>query len=718
MAQDPLHLLCIEPRFPGRLGPVADWLVRRRGYRCQFYHSAAEAPERWPESVGRGLELIQFNVGGAAREASVPWTRLLERGLCYAYGCWEVLEARRPRPVDLVLGHSSGLGSSLFVPVLWPGVPIVNLFGYFFHAHAHDLAGEAGADMPAAYFHWRRAANAMDLLDLENGVTPWTLTRWQRGLYPAEYRDDFLVLFDGVDTRRFARPERAARRVAGRPISPQARVVSCVALALDRLRGLDRFMELANRLQRTCADVLCIVVGGSLVQRGLDVQFYGQDYRAHVLARNPPHDPERLWFLDTVPQAVVAELLGATDLHVYPGRPYPVSRSLLEAMSAGAVVLAADTEPVREFITDGRTGLLVPADDPDAWERQARAVLDDPAGHLPLGTAAAALVREHYTQDVTLPVLAEHFSRLVERGPGLFLPELLDCPMVNYCEYYFTPSRRDLTYRIDLPPAEPAPFYPRCINAATLINLVAYDAGYAPTEWQRQSFPERFRHKIEVHFDGIDTDLYRPRRVPRVVAGHSLSPDTRVVTFVARGLESMRGFDLFMRFAQRIGRARSDVLFVVVGREESYYSWDLLHTGQPSFKQWVLSQGDYDLSRFVFLHHLEPEQLSELLCLSDLHLYLTVPFVLSWSLMDALACGCVVLASDVPPVREVIEPDRTGLIRPLFDTEELVEAALRVLDDPAGFAPLGRAARALMEEKYSLDVAVPELKDYFERCCS
>jgi glycosyltransferase involved in cell wall biosynthesis len=300
-------------------------------------------------------------------------------------------------------------------------------------------------------------------------------------------------------------------------------------------------------------------------------------------------------------------------------------------------------------------------------------------------------------------------------GPGLFLPEVLDCPMVNYCEYYFAPSRRDLTYRIDLPPAEPAPFYPRCINAATLINLVAYDAGYAPTEWQRQSFPARFRHKIEVYFDGIDTELYRPRGVPRVVAGQSLAPQTRVVTFVARGLESMRGFDLFMRVAQRIGRARSDVIFVVVGQDESYYSWDRLHTGQPSFKQWVLSQGDYDLSHFVFIRHLEPVYLSELLCLSDLHLYLTVPFVLSWSLMDALACGRVVLASDVPPVREVIEPNRTGLIKPLFDMEGLAETALRVLDDPAAFAPLGRAARALMEEKYSLDVAVPELKDYFER---
>jgi glycosyltransferase involved in cell wall biosynthesis len=305
-------------------------------------------------------------------------------------------------------------------------------------------------------------------------------------------------------------------------------------------------------------------------------------------------------------------------------------------------------------------------------------------------------------------------------GPALFLPELFACPVVQYCEYYFAPRGRDLTYRIDLPPSEAAPFYPRCINAATLVSLAACTGGYAPTHWQRRTFPERFQHKIEVHFDGVDTELYRPGRLPRaeasrLLAGRSLAPGDRLVTFVARGLESMRGFDLFLRVARRIARARPDVLFVVVGQEESFYSWDLLHTGLPSFKQWALGQDDYDLSRFVFLPHLEPERLADLLGLSDLHLYLTVPFVVSWSLLDALACGCVVLASDVEPVREVIEPGRTGLLEPLFDTARLTETALRILDDPAAFRPLGRAGRALLEERYSLDVAVPGLKDYFER---
>lgn len=304
-------------------------------------------------------------------------------------------------------------------------------------------------------------------------------------------------------------------------------------------------------------------------------------------------------------------------------------------------------------------------------------------------------------------------------GPALFLPDLLHCRIVNYCEYYFAPRHCDISFRIDLPAVEPAQFYPRCINAGTLVSLIDCAGAYSPTEWQRRSFPERFWPKIEVHFDGIDTQLYRPQRVPRDRAeqllGRSVPADTRIVTFAARGFESIRGFDLFMRLADRIARERSDVLFIVIGSDEVYYSWDKLFTGQQSFREWVLSRGSFDLSRFLFTGQLEPEQLADLLCLSDLHVYLTVPFVPSWSLINAMACGCVVLAADVGPVREIIDPGRTGLVAPLFDIEALAETALRVLDDPAAYSPLGRAARALVSERYSLETCIPALADFFER---
>jgi glycosyltransferase involved in cell wall biosynthesis len=305
-------------------------------------------------------------------------------------------------------------------------------------------------------------------------------------------------------------------------------------------------------------------------------------------------------------------------------------------------------------------------------------------------------------------------------APSLFLRDVYACPFVSYFEYYLGTRFRDLTYRVDLPPAEPAPFYPRCVNAATLLAAVDCPAGFTPTHWQRQSFPERFRPRIEVHFDGLDTALYRPGPPPPaalagLLGGRELSADTRLVTYVARGLESMRGFDLFLRLAGRLLRECPDLLFAVVGDEGTYYGWDNLFAGAGGFRRWALERAPCDPSRLLFLGQVEPEALALLLRRSDLHVYLTVPFVLSWSLFDALACGCVVLASDVGPVREVIEPGVTGLVEPLFDVERLSATALRVLRDPAAFRPLGQAARELVERRYSLDVTVPALKDYLER---
>jgi len=416
MAHAPLHLLCVEPRFPGRLGPVADWLVRKRGYRCLFFCNAVDDRDFWPGSVGRGLDVVRFAVGGVAREAAVDWTRLLERGLCYSFGCWEVLTARRPCPVDLVLGRSAGLGSTLFTPVCQPGVLVVNYFDYYLKPHAGDLADEDAPDMPPGYVHWRRSANAVDLLDLENGVVPLTPTAWQRDGYPPEYRGDFLVLFDGVDARRFERPRPRRRVVAGRALPAGTKVLSFVARRTDRLRGFDRFLRLANRLVRAGEDVVAVVVGDPVVANGLDVRFFDLDYRARALAADPPPDPDRIWFLDAVAPPVVAEVLVASDLHVYPSRPYPVSRSLAEAMAAGCVVLAWDTPAVREFLTPDHDGLVVAAGDDDAAERLARAALRDPAAHRPLGESAAARARANYARDVTLSALAAHFDRLREGG--------------------------------------------------------------------------------------------------------------------------------------------------------------------------------------------------------------------------------------------------------------------------------------------------------------
>ena len=418
MPQDPLHLLCIEPRFPGRLGWVADWLVRHRGYRATFFCHSAEPQARWPESTGRGLEVIAYNVGGIAKEGSVPWTRVFERGLCHAFGCWEVLDARRIRPVDAILGRTDGLGSSLFASVSYPHVPVMQWFDYYFPAHLHDLADEATDATPIAFHHWRRATNAIDLIDLENGVYPWTPTAWQKSLYPREYQDDFLVLHDGVDTRLF-RPRSGSTsppvEIAGRPVPNAAKVVSFIARSPDRLRGFDRFIDLVSALQRDDPGLIAIVVGDSEVHHSVDFTFHGRDYASALLAERPSIDPDRLWRLGSASRSQVAQVLARTDLHVVPGRTYPVARSTIEAMASGAPILAVDNEPIREVLENDRTALL---SNPENLLETARRALKDADGLEPLGKAAAEVARARFSRDVTLPRLAEHLQRLVERGVG------------------------------------------------------------------------------------------------------------------------------------------------------------------------------------------------------------------------------------------------------------------------------------------------------------
>ena len=143
------------------------------------------------------------------------------------------------------------------------------------------------------------------------------------------------------------------------------------------------------------------------------------------------------------------------------------------------------------------------------------------------------------------------------------------------------------------------------------------------------------------------------------------------------------------------------------GSDRICYGGDARFTGGKSFKDWVLGRDDYDLSRFVFTGLMPEPDLAQLLAITDLHIYLTVPFVLSWSVFNAIACGAVVLASDTPPVRDAVAHEKTGLLVPFFDVDGFVESAERVLNDPAKYAPLGRAGAAMIREKFSLDASLP-----------
>ena len=301
-------------------------------------------------------------------------------------------------------------------------------------------------------------------------------------------------------------------------------------------------------------------------------------------------------------------------------------------------------------------------------------------------------------------------------GSTLFLRELYDCPIINYFEYFYHPHGGDMDFRPEFPVGEVDTLRGYCKNAMFLLDLENCRAGYSPTRWQRDTLPAAYRDKVEVIFDGVETEVWhRHEGIPREIASRPVDPGTRIVTYVSRGIEAMRGFDIFMKVAKRIYRELPDVLFVVVGDDRVAYGGELRHIKGKSFRDYALKQDDYDLSKFVFTGLVPPTQLARYLSLSDLHIYLTVPFVLSWSLFNALACGCTVVASDTGPVQELIAHEQNGLLADFYDLEGLADLALRVLRDPEGHRTLGRSGAALIDERYALAKTLPRMLDLYGR---
>ncbi len=299
----------------------------------------------------------------------------------------------------------------------------------------------------------------------------------------------------------------------------------------------------------------------------------------------------------------------------------------------------------------------------------------------------------------------------------LYLRELYNCPTVNYFEFYYYAHGYDLDYRPEDNPPELKFLRARTRNANLLLDLDNCDAGYSPTLFQRNLLPENYHSKVRVLFDGLDTNLWKPSPVKHRQIGDRTIPDSmRIITYVSRGLESMRGFDIFMKVAKKIYQARDDVVFVVVGSEKCFYGSDEEITGgKMSLKNWLLTKEEYDLSRFLFIEYLKPPDLAQLFSMSDLHIYLTVPFVLSWSMLDALACGAVVLGSATPPVQEVIEEGKNGLLAGFFDVDGMADKALKVMENPSDYKELGKAGLEMIKEKYSLEVCLPQHMQFYEK---
>jgi len=302
-------------------------------------------------------------------------------------------------------------------------------------------------------------------------------------------------------------------------------------------------------------------------------------------------------------------------------------------------------------------------------------------------------------------------------GTMLYLRTLYSCPFVGFFEMLPPPFWTDaMVLRKEFPPPEGVRLFNATYNALTHLHYHAADAVYTPTHFQMSTAPREWHHKFQVFFDGIDTNFFQPRVPERPLnfQGLTIRPDMRFVTFVSRGLESIRGFDIFMQAAKRIAAAMPDVHFLIAGEERTNYGHEAHHLGEQSFKQYVLSKDEYDLSRFHFLGVIPGQDLATLFNLSDLHIYLTVPYVLSWSMLQAMATGCLILGSATAPVQEAIDDGVHGLLVDFYDVDGLAARALQMLRDPAQYQPLRQAARARAVERYDAQKCCTDLAQFFE----
>ena len=265
-----------------------------------------------------------------------------------------------------------------------------------------------------------------------------------------------------------------------------------------------------------------------------------------------------------------------------------------------------------------------------------------------------------------------------------------------YCEFYYRPEGQDVHFDPEGPRLGVDGLVTlHCKNASTLLSLADADLGLSPTEWQKLTYPSEYQAKINVVHEGVDGDRLGRDDMARFTLpdGATLHRGQEVVTFVARNLEPVRGFHIFMRALPGILAERPEAQVVIVGGDG--VSYGAMPPDGSSWKSIYLDEvaSSIDLARVHFLPQLPYDDFVSLLQVSRVHVYLTFPFVLSWSLVEAMAIGCVIVASDTAPVREAITHEQNGLLTPFHDPEALAEKITGVLADPARFEPLRQAAR-------------------------
>jgi len=294
-------------------------------------------------------------------------------------------------------------------------------------------------------------------------------------------------------------------------------------------------------------------------------------------------------------------------------------------------------------------------------------------------------------------------------GESLFLKDVWpESKLGIYCEFYYHAQGADVGFDPEFPTKDGGEVCRlRLKNLNHLLHFEVADAGISPTHWQANTFPADFKSKITVIHDGIDTQAVAPSsKVTLTLNGNiTLTKQDEVITFVNRNLEPYRGYHIFMRALPALLKKRPNAIVLIVGGDDVSYG-----ARPEDGKKWkdifideirpAISIADWQ--RVHFLGTIPYESFIPLLQLSTVHVYLTYPFVLSWSLLEAMSVGCTIVASDTQPLREAIAHDKTGRLVDFFDHQALAKEICQLLDNAKLRAKLGKNARAFAIKHYDL----------------
>lgn len=315
--------------------------------------------------------------------------------------------------------------------------------------------------------------------------------------------------------------------------------------------------------------------------------------------------------------------------------------------------------------------------------------------------AALQMKEKGFTPDV---IIAHHGW-----GESMFLKDVWpDAKLGIYCEFFYHTRGADVGFDPEFPNKDVGDACRvRLKNLNNLLHFELADAGISPTHWQASTFPQPFRSQITVIHDGIDTESLAPNaNVTLTLNSHLvLTRQDEVITFVNRNLEPYRGYHVFMRALPEILRCRPNARVLIVGGDDVSYG-ARPENGQKwkdIFAAEVRPQiPEADWARVHFLGNVSYKHFIPLLQLSTVHVYLTYPFVLSWSLLEAMSVGCAIVASDTQPLHEAIRHDETGRLVDFFDVAGLANEVCALLDDPAARLRLSNNARVFAQQNYDL----------------